>query len=301
MTGHTKHRRLGAQRRWAQAGRQPRAPHSRKPCGPRRCGSHSPPRILTTRRHREAGGRHGPAGPCTNRPCTEGENHDHHQATAAALARRDRDCGVVRPHRRPARPPQSRRRPGAGPALHGTAASRRAGIAHYYPQLAALSTLDGIAHPHLPMHPGRGLTENAMMFLDCRAYLDEDGAVRCGLPAEVRCRFTMRSTDGPIESAMIRCPAGHWFNGPIEFLTWDGKDTHDPGTAGFGSRAGRDCLQRGQHGRHDDGGSTLPDLPAQPQRKDGRPNTAPAYYLAALRPCGSPPCACAAGPPPPVT
>jgi hypothetical protein len=95
MTGHTKHRRLGAQRRWAQAGQQPRAPHSRKPCGPRRCGSHSPPRILTTRRHREAGGRHGPAGPCTNRPCTEGENHDHHQATAAALARQDRDCSTV--------------------------------------------------------------------------------------------------------------------------------------------------------------------------------------------------------------
>jgi hypothetical protein len=63
------------------------------------------------------------------------------------------------------------------------------------------------------------------MFLDCPAYLDEDGAVRCGLPAEVRCRFTGRSTDGPIESAMIRCPAGHWFNGPIEFLTWDGKDS----------------------------------------------------------------------------
>ena len=60
-----------------------------------------------------------------------------------------------------------------------------------------------------------------MMFLDCPAYLDQDGAVRCGLPAEVRCRFTMRSTDGPVESAMIRCPAGHSFSGPIESLTWD--------------------------------------------------------------------------------
>ena len=47
-----------------------------------------------------------------------------------------------------------------------------------------------------------------MMFLDCPACLDQDGALRCGLPAEVRCRFTMRSTDGPVESAMIRCPAG---------------------------------------------------------------------------------------------
>jgi len=52
-----------------------------------------------------------------------------------------------------------------------------------------------------------------MMFLDCPAYLDHDGALRCGLPAEVRCQFTMRSTDGPVESAMIRCPAGHHFCG----------------------------------------------------------------------------------------
>jgi hypothetical protein len=29
----------------------------------------------------------------------------------------------------------------------------------------------------------------------------------------------MRSTDGPLESARIRCPLGHWFNGPIESLT----------------------------------------------------------------------------------
>jgi hypothetical protein len=61
--------------------------------------------------------------------------------------------------------------------------------------------------------------ETRLMFLDCPAYLDRDGSQRCGLPAEVRCRFMMRSTDGPLESAMIRCPAGHWFNGPIEFLT----------------------------------------------------------------------------------
>jgi hypothetical protein len=30
----------------------------------------------------------------------------------------------------------------------------------------------------------------------------------------------MRSTDGPMESARIRCPRGHWFNGPIESLTF---------------------------------------------------------------------------------
>jgi hypothetical protein len=52
-----------------------------------------------------------------------------------------------------------------------------------------------------------------MMFLDCPAYLDQDGAVRCGLPAHVSRRFITRSTDGPVECAMIRCPAGHWFSG----------------------------------------------------------------------------------------
>jgi len=60
-----------------------------------------------------------------------------------------------------------------------------------------------------------------MAFLDCPAYMDKSGAVRCGLPAEVECRYTVRSSDGPLESAKIRCPRGHWFNGPIEFLTWD--------------------------------------------------------------------------------
>jgi hypothetical protein len=118
-----------------------------------------------------------------------------------------------------------------------------------------------------------------MMFLDCPAYLDHDGAVRCGLPAEVRCRFTMRSTDGPVESAMIRCPAGHYFCGAIESLTWDGTDKHDPGSAAVTSRARRDNLQRGHDSRHGGGGSALRDVPAEPEPGFSRPNTAPAYYL----------------------
>jgi hypothetical protein len=64
-----------------------------------------------------------------------------------------------------------------------------------------------------------------LMFLDCPAYLDQDRGRRCGLPAEVRRRFIMDSTDGPLESAMIRCPAGHVFNGPIEFLSYDKRHT----------------------------------------------------------------------------
>jgi hypothetical protein len=56
------------------------------------------------------------------------------------------------------------------------------------------------------------------MFLDCPAYLDGDGTRRCGLPAEVEQWYAMRSTDGPVESARIRCPAGHVFNGLVESL-----------------------------------------------------------------------------------
>ena len=118
-----------------------------------------------------------------------------------------------------------------------------------------------------------------MMFLDCPAYLDHDGALRCGLPAEVSCRFAMRSTDGPMESAKIRCPAGHHFTGAIQSLTWDGRDHHDPGTAGIGSRTGRDSHQRGDNARHGGGGSALREYAAEPERKVGRPNGAPAYYL----------------------
>ena len=57
------------------------------------------------------------------------------------------------------------------------------------------------------------------MLVDCPAFLGSDGAVRCGLPAEVEARYTVGSTDGPVESARIRCPRGHWFNGAIESLS----------------------------------------------------------------------------------
>jgi hypothetical protein len=32
-------------------------------------------------------------------------------------------------------------------------------------------------------------------------------------------RYTIGSTDGPLDSAKMKCPRGHWFNGPIESLT----------------------------------------------------------------------------------
>ena len=118
-----------------------------------------------------------------------------------------------------------------------------------------------------------------MMFVDCPAYLDQDGAVGCGLPAEVRCRYIMRSTDGPLESAMIRCPSGHYFSGPIGLLTPDSTDNHDLGPAGLGSRAGRDSLP-GSHDGRDGGGGFAPRVfRAEPERYVRRPNTAPACYL----------------------
>ena len=43
----------------------------------------------------------------------------------------------------------------------------------------------------------------SVMFVDCPAYMDQTGSVRCGLPAEVQGRHIMRSTDGPLESARI--------------------------------------------------------------------------------------------------
>jgi len=114
-----------------------------------------------------------------------------------------------------------------------------------------------------------------MMFLDCPAYLHQHGTQRCGLPAEVGARYTMRSTDGPRDCARMTCLAGHHFNGPVESLTWDDMDNHNPGAAGPGSRTGRDRLQRG-HGRR---GSALRDSSAEPDRKARRPNGAPTYYL----------------------
>ena len=115
-----------------------------------------------------------------------------------------------------------------------------------------------------------------MMFLDCPAYLDQDGATRCGLPAEVSRRFITRSTGGPIESAMIRCPVGHWFSGPIGFLTWDSTDNRTPGTAAAVPSARRDSPTP-SHDRV--GGSAVREVRAEPEPGIPRPASAPAYYL----------------------
>jgi hypothetical protein len=33
----------------------------------------------------------------------------------------------------------------------------------------------------------------------------------CDLPAEISDRFTLPSTDGPVEHVKTKCAAGHWF------------------------------------------------------------------------------------------
>ena len=89
--------------------------------------------------------------------------------------------------------------------------------------------------------------DTCMMFLDCPEYMDEHGTVRCGLPAEVVYRYETASTDGPLESAKITCPYGHWFNGPVEYLIWDkhpaitirdARVNHSPDVAAVPSRKG---------------------------------------------------------------
>jgi hypothetical protein len=89
----------------------------------------------------------------------------------------------------------------------------------------------------------------------------------------------MRSTDGPMESAMIRCPAGHYFCGAIESLTWDRGGRHDPGSAAVTSRAGRVSIQGSHEGRDGADGSAVRGIPAGPQPGVSRSSTAPAYYL----------------------
>jgi hypothetical protein len=60
--------------------------------------------------------------------------------------------------------------------------------------------------------------EDRTRFLDCPAYVGHNPTARCGLPAELEAEYLVGSTDGPLECARIRCPRGHWFNGPIESL-----------------------------------------------------------------------------------
>jgi hypothetical protein len=93
-----------------------------------------------------------------------------------------------------------------------------------------LTRQPALPHPSDPRPPGAqqapaildhqpAPTQDQATFLDCPACLGPGGTERCGLPAEVEQRYSIESTDGTLESARIRCPQGHWFNGPVESLT----------------------------------------------------------------------------------
>jgi hypothetical protein len=63
--------------------------------------------------------------------------------------------------------------------------------------------------------------DTSVMFVDCPEYMDAVGTTRWGLPAVVEHRYTMPSTDGPLEGVKIWCPRGHYFNGPLESMLWN--------------------------------------------------------------------------------
>ena len=60
--------------------------------------------------------------------------------------------------------------------------------------------------------------DSQVEFLNCPAYVDDQGTVRCGLPAEVIDRFRLGSTDGWLAAAAIVCPRNHRFNGVVDSL-----------------------------------------------------------------------------------
>jgi hypothetical protein len=74
--------------------------------------------------------------------------------------------------------------------------------------------------------------ETRVTFMDCPS---------CGLPAEVEHRYTLTSTDGPLESAKIRCPHGHWFSGPVESLAGAATSADDAGEAAPASGGQREA------------------------------------------------------------
>ena len=55
-------------------------------------------------------------------------------------------------------------------------------------------------------------------FIDCPEYMTADGEYRCGLPAAIIWRYTVQSSDGPVECVRTTCPRGHHMNGPAESM-----------------------------------------------------------------------------------
>lgn len=104
-----------------------------------------------------------------------------------------------------------------------------------------------------------------MLFLDCPAYLNQDGSAQCGVPAEVRCWYTMGSTGGPLESATIKCPAGPLVQRTTEFLTWQSSQQQHRNTAATAFSAKRDSLTGGHDGPDTSSGFTVQAAPGDPE------------------------------------
>jgi hypothetical protein len=60
--------------------------------------------------------------------------------------------------------------------------------------------------------------DKVVEFIDCPAYLDDSGALRCGLPAEVVGRYSLGSAHGRLTAATIVCPLGYRFNATVDAL-----------------------------------------------------------------------------------
>ena len=78
--------------------------------------------------------------------------------------------------------------------------------------------------------------------------------------------------------AILNTGAGHWFDGPIESLTWESSQKPAPGPGRNRPSARPDCCPGWHEGRADGGWLAVP-CPRKPEREARRPNGAPAYYL----------------------
>jgi len=78
--------------------------------------------------------------------------------------------------------------------------------------------------------------------------------------------------------AILNTGAGHWFDGLIEFLTWESSQKPAPGRGRNRPSARPDC-RPGRHEGRADGGRLAVPHPGGPKREARRPNGAPAYYL----------------------
>jgi hypothetical protein len=77
---------------------------------------------------------------------------------------------------------------------------------------------------------------------------------------------------------MIRCPVGHWLNGPIEFLTWQDRHKRDLGAAAVASSSERNSRTGARDGSDGSGGPAGV-ITGKPGREGSLLKQRSAYYL----------------------